>query len=77
MKPIPPISPEYRQFVTEHAPAFARAVADAKRRGEGAATGLRPFRDNPFLLYAALWLADSEGVTVTLTPTPRRASRPA
>ncbi len=64
-----PISPEYRRFVTNHAPDFARAVAEARERCDGVSADLSQFPDNPFLLYAALWLADTEGVTVTVTPT--------
>ncbi|MGI4791065.1 MAG: hypothetical protein ACRYFS_19740 [Janthinobacterium lividum] len=62
---LPPISAEYRQFVLDHAPRFATAVDNARKRGGEAATTLRAFRDNPFLLYAALWYAASEGVSVT------------
>jgi hypothetical protein len=67
-----PISPEYRQFVLDHAPRFAAAVDGARKRGGEATTTLRTFRDNPFLLYAALWYAASEGVRVTFSP-PTRA----
>ena len=63
-----PISPEYRQFVLDHAPRFAAAVDGARKRGGTAMTTLWAFRDNPFLLYAALWYAASEGVAVTLDP---------
>ena len=65
---LPPISPEYRQFVLDHAPRFALAVDHARKREGSAATTLRAFRDNPFLLYAALWYAASEGVAVTFSP---------
>lgn len=65
---LPPISAEYRQFVLDHAPRFALAVDHARKRGRAAATTLRAFRDNPFLLYAALWYAASEGVVVTFSP---------
>ena len=63
-----PISAEYRLFVLDHAPRFARSVAAAKKRGTDAATELQSFHDNPFLLYAALWYAAGEGVAVTVTP---------
>ncbi len=69
---LPPISAEYRHFVLDHAPRFALAVSHARKRGGEATTTLRAFRDNPFLLYAALWYAASEGVLVTFTP-PARA----
>ena len=48
------ISDEYRQFVLDHAPRFAEAVALARKRDGTAVTTLRAFRNNPFLLYAAL-----------------------
>ena len=69
---MPPISPEYRQFVLDRAPRFAAAVDLARKRGGTAPATLRAFRDNPFLLYAALWYAASEGVAVTFNP-PARA----
>lgn len=62
------ISDEYRQFVLDHAPRFADAVALARKRDGTAVTTLRTFRNNPFLLYAALWYAATEGVAVTFTP---------
>ena len=64
---MPPIAPEYRQFLFDHAPRFATAVENARKRGGEATATLRAFRDNPFLLYAALWYAASEGVAVTFT----------
>ena len=64
----PPITPEYRQFVLDHAPRFAAAVDGARRNDGTAATNLGTFYDNPFLLYAALWYAASEGVAVTFNP---------
>lgn len=65
------ISPEYRQFVIDHAPRFVAAVDFARKRGGTAMTTLRAFRDSPFLLYAALWYAASEGVAVTFNPPQR------
>ena len=67
----PPISPEYRQFVQDHAPRFAEAVDRVRRNDGTAVTTLRAFRNNPFLLYAALWYAATEGVGVTFNP-PKR-----
>ena len=72
-----PLSAEYRQFVLDHAPRFAAAI-DRARRNDGTAatngtvaTNLGAFRDSPFLLYAALWYAATEGVAVTFNPPTR------
>ncbi len=71
---LPPISAEYRQFVLDQAPRFAALVDRARNKGEEAKKSrqakitLSVFRDNPFLLYAALWYAASAGVTITVTP---------
>ncbi len=68
---LPPISPEYRQFVLDHAPRFVTAVDNARKRGGETTITLRVFRNNPFLLYTALWYAASEGVAVTFNPPAR------
>ena len=78
-----PLSAEYRQFVLDHAPRFAAAI-DRARRNDGTvatngtaatngtvAMNLGAFRDSPFLLYAALWYAATEGVAVTFNPPTR------
>lgn len=65
---MPPIPNEYRQLVINRAPGFVRAVSAARKRGEAATADLRSFRDDPFLLYAALWHASSEEVAVIVTP---------
>ena len=68
---MPPISAEYRQFVRDHASSFATAVDRAHRNEGTAVTTLHAFRDSPFLLYAALWYAATEGVAVTFNPPTR------
>ena len=67
-RPMPSISAEYRQFVRDNAHRFAAAVDHAQKSNGTAASILRAFRDNPFLLYAALWYAASEGMVVSFNP---------
>ncbi|MCW3053463.1 MAG: hypothetical protein JWN14_2633 [Chthonomonadales bacterium] len=66
------ISPETLRFIEENAPDFvlavqhAKEVADQKQKPAKLKVVLETFEDDPFLLYACLWLALSEGVEIRL-----------
>ena len=62
--------------LVHRAPQFVQSVAGAKYQASQGQTGvptvverLERFEDDPFLLYACLWYAYSEGVAVTFAPT--------
>ena len=67
------ITPKYRPYL-ERAPRFLEAVQQAKqgRADTTVQETLETFEDDPFLLYACLWHAYSEGVAVTFQVPKRR-----
>lgn len=69
-----PISPEALQLVQEEAPNFIQAVQQASLQSghfqeeTAILLTLEAFHDNPMLLYACLWYAESQKVSLTFVP---------
>jgi len=59
-------------MVWQEAPWFLDRVAQAQRNRQAITLSLWLFEDNPLLLYACLWYASFEGVTVQVVPMPHR-----
>jgi len=56
-------------MVQQEAPWFLDQVAQSQRRRKLLTLSLHSFEDNPLLLYACLWLARQEQITVRFVPT--------
>ncbi len=66
---MPSLSAQTVQMVQQDAPWFLDQVAQAQRRRRKTLTlSLNKFEDNPLLLYACLWYASTEGVSVRVLP---------
>ena len=70
--PMHDISSQARRLVEEKAPFFQEQVRQAREQASNTRKHARlqvrldTFADDPFVLYACLWLAYSEGVEVRL-----------
>jgi hypothetical protein len=67
------ITPAHLEFLADKAPDLVKTVRDAKQSGDsaGVTLSLAMFNGDLGLLYAFLWLADSENVTVRFVPAAR------
>lgn len=63
-----PITSEALQLVRDYAPWFLKKVGQVKRRRVPLTLSLDNFDDNPLLLYACLWYADSGQVAIRFVP---------